>query len=438
MRAEAAQGLAATLFYLREDLEEGVEFAALAAKLATRSHDNVLQVESLCLQGLLECLVGRPGGGRDVAWRRAVAEPAAYGRVLSAPTFNLSVFALWTDCPEAARLLHNSREDVVARGDEGSAPMVLAQLALAEYLAVRWTEALQVADEASELALQTGQRPMQAYSLATRALVRASLGMEPDARADAEQALAFTGERGMAAARIHSVWAVGMLELSLDRPAETARLLAPERERLLAAGVGEPGTIRFVPDEIEALTALGQADEARPLLAWLEERGRALDRPSALAAAARCRGLLAAASGDSDAALAAFERAHAEHARAGNPFERARTLLAFGAAQRRAKKKAAARKTLGEALAIFEELGAALWAGKTRAELASIGGRAPPSDELTPAEKRVAALVAEGRTNHEVAGVLYVTDRTVEFHLSRIYRKLGVRSRAELARHFRE
>ncbi len=438
VRAEAAQGLAATLFYLRESIEEGVQLAALAAEHAARSHDEILQVESLCLRGLLECLVGRPEAAATLRSAAELTEPAAYGRVLSTTTFNQGVFALWTDGPEAARILHGSREDVVTRGDEGSAPMVLAQLALATYLAGSWAEATQVAEEASELAVQTGQRPMQAYSLATRALVRASLGLEADCRADAEQALAFAGERGMAAARIHSVWALGVLELSLDRPAEVARLLAPERERLLAAGVGEPGTIRFVPDEIEALVALERADEARALIDWLEARGKALDRASALAAAARCRGLLAAAGGDSDTAFDEFEGALAEHARVSNPFERARTLLAFGATKRRAKKKAAAREWLGEALAVFDELGAALWARKARAELASIGGRAPSSDELTPAEERVAALVAEGRTNREVAAVLYVTDHTVEFHLSRIYRKLGVRSRAELARRFHE
>ena len=438
VRAEAAQGLAATLFYLREDLEEGVRLAALAAEHAARSGDEVLQVESRCLRGLLECLVGRLEAAATLRGVAELAEPTAYGRVLSTPTFNQGVFALWTDGPEAARVLRDSRDDVAARGDEGSAPMVLAQLALAEYLAGRWTDAAHIAEEASELALQTGQRPMQAYSLATRALVRASLGLEPDARADAQQALTFAGERGMAAARIHSVWALGVLELSLDRPAEAARLLAPERARLLAAGVGEPGTIRFVPDEIEALASLGRADEARALLDWLEVRGNALDRPSALAAAARCRGLLAAASGDNDAALTEFEEALAQHARVARPFELARTLLAFGATQRRSKKKAAGRKSLSEALAVFEELGAALWAEKARSELASIGGRPPSSDELTPAEERVAALVAEGRTNQEVAAQLYVTDRTVEYHLSRIYRKLGVRSRAELARHFRE
>ena len=437
VRGEAAQGLAATLFYLRQDLVEGVELAALAAECATRAHDEALRVESLCLRGLLECLVGRPEAADTIRQVAELAGSAVYGRVLSAPAQNLGVFALWTDGPEAAGFLREAHDDAVARGDEGSVPMVLAQLAQAEYLAGRWAESAQVAEEASEVAVQTGQPPMLAYSLATRALVRASLGREAEARSDADRALELAGEeRGMAAAKIHSVWALGVLELSLDRPAEAVRLLSPQRERLVAAGVGEPGTMRFVPDEVEALVELGRADEAEAPLRWLEERARILDRASALGAAARCRGLLAAARGDSAAAGAAFERALTEHARITNPFERARTLLAFGAAQRRAKKKSAARETLGNALAIFETLGAALWANKARAELKSIGGRAPSAGELTPAEERVAALVAEGHTNREVASLLFVTDHTVEFHLSRIYRKLGVRSRAELARRF--
>jgi DNA-binding CsgD family transcriptional regulator len=438
VRGEAAQGLAATLFYLREDLVEGVELAALAAECAARSHDEALRVESLCLRGLLECLVGRPEAAATFREVAALPADAAHGRVLSGPAQNLGVFALWTDGSDAVGFLRKAHQDAVARGDEGGVPMVLAQLAQAAYLGGRWPEAAQVAEEGAEFALQTGQRPMQAYSLATRALVRASLGLEAEARADADRALELAGEeRGMAAAKIHSVWALGVLELSRDRPAEAERLLAPQRQRLLAGGVGEPGTIRFVPDEIEALVELGRTAEAEALLGWLEERAHALDRASSLAAAARCRGLLAAAVGNGEAAHEAFECALAEHERVTNPFEQARTLLAFGATQRRAKEKAAARETLGKALATFEELGAALWTKKARAELKSIGGRAASGGELTPTEERVAALVAEGRTNREVAGVLYVTERTVEFHLSRIYRKLGVRSRTELARHFR-
>ena len=286
--------------------------------------------------------------------------------------------------------------------------MILANLAGAEYLAGRWHEAARVAEEGYEVALQTAQRPQQAWALSIQALVRASLGLEAEARADAEEALTLAGERGMGVARIHAVWTLGLLDLSHGRPEETALLLAPQRERLLAAGVGEPGTIRFVPDEIEALVALGRLDEAEEVLGWLEERGRALDRASALAAAARCRGLLAASRGDADAAIASFENALREHARVTMPFERARTLLALGATERRAKRKRLARESLGEALAIFDELGAARWAEQARTELAQISGRAPSRGELTPTERRVATLVAE-----QVA-VLFANDaRTV-------------------------
>jgi DNA-binding CsgD family transcriptional regulator len=230
------------------------------------------------------------------------------------------------------------------------------------------------------------------------------------------------------------VWALGLLELSLDRPAEAVQVLSPERERLLAAGVGEPGAVRFVPDEIEALLALGRVEDAAALLGWLEEHGRALNRASALAAAGRCGGLLAAARGEIDIALAAFEQALAAHELVPMPFEHARTLLALGSVQRRARKRSAARETLSHALATFEQLGAALWAEKTHAELARVAGRAPVGWGLTPTEHRVAELVAAGLTNREAAAQLFLTQKTVEFHLRNVYRKLGVRSRTELAR----
>jgi DNA-binding CsgD family transcriptional regulator len=104
--------------------------------------------------------------------------------------------------------------------------------------------------------------------------------------------------------------------------------------------------------------------------------------------------------------------------------------------ERRAKRKREARDTLTKALEAFDGLGAALWAEKTRAELARIGGRAPSSLELTPTEDRVAALVAAGSTNREAADALFVSIHTVEANLKRIYRKLGVRSRTELASKF--
>ena len=243
-------------------------------------------------------------------------------------------------------------------------------LPTAEYLVGRWGEAARVIDEAFEVALQTGQKHNQAFALATRALVRASLGLEAEASGRCRpRHFRLPESAAMAVARIHSVWALGVLELSLGRVEEAARLLGPQRERLLAAGVGEPGTIRFVPDEIEALVALGRTDEAETLLAWLEERGRTLDRASALAAAARCRGLLALSRRDTAGALACFEEALREHERAPMPFERARTLLAQGVALRHARRRRDARATLEEARAAFASLGAVLWEEKAAAEL---------------------------------------------------------------------
>ncbi len=435
MRAEAARNVATALFYMREELESSLGHATLAADLAARVGAVALQAQSLADKGTIEALLGRSTVAANLQAASALgAEPE---RLCDSPRHNWALYLCWTDkLEEAAARFRQIHGEALERGDESSVSMILANLADAEYLAGRWQEAARLAEEGYEVALQTAQRPQQAWALSLQALVRASLGREAEARADAAEALTLTGERGMGVARIHAVWALGLLELALDRPEETARVLAPQRERLLAAGIGEPGTIRFVPDEIEALIALGRLDEAEEVLGWLEERGRALDRASALAAAGRCRGLLWASRGDADAAIAEFENALREHDRVTIPFERGRTLLALGATERRAKRKRAARESLGEALAAFENLGAALWAEKARTELGRISGRAPSRGELTPTERRVAALVAEGRTNKEVAAELFVADRTVEYHLSHVYAKLGVRSRAELARRF--
>jgi DNA-binding NarL/FixJ family response regulator len=267
--------------------------------------------------------------------------------------------------------------------------------------------------------------------------VRAAQGLEHEARADATGALALADELGYRVPVAPTAWALGVLELSLERAAEAARALGPIRERLLVAGVGEPGFVPFVPDEVEALVALGRVEDAEAVLCWFEDRARALDRASALAGAARCRALLAAAHGSSEDALAHLERALAEHARVARPFERARTLLVKGAIERRADRRRAARATLEEALAELERLGAALWAGRARSELARISGRASSPGELTASERRVAELVAEGRTNRQVAAALFVTERTVETHLTHVYAKLGIHTRTQLARRFK-
>ena len=131
--------------------------------------------------------------------------------------------------------------------------------------------------------------------------------------------------------------------------------------------------------------------------------------------------------------FAALERAFELHEGLGQPLELARTHLVTGAIRRRNRQKRAARDSLQAALDSFEELGAPLWAERARAELARIGGRAPAADALTPTEQRVAELVAAGGTYREVADALFISPKTVQWNLSKIYRKLGIRSRAQLA-----
>ena len=205
----------------------------------------------------------------------------------------------------------------------------------------------------------------------------------------------------------------------------------------LAAGLAEPALCRFLPDEVEALTRLGELGPAEALLGPFETRSARLGRGWGIATAGRCRGLLLAARGDLADGVAALETGLEVHRRLAMPFEEARTLLAAGEVHRRARHKRKALVFLQAALVIFERLGAPRWQERVRDELARVGTHATPPGAgpvLTAAEQRVADLVAAGRTNAEVAAELFMGQRTVEAHLSRVYRKLSVRSRTELCR----
>ena len=244
--------------------------------------------------------------------------------------------------------------------------------------------------------------------------------------------MALAERTGSVPARLLNLSVLGFLELSLGNPAAAHRHLGPVTDLVLAAGVGEPGAARFLADEIEASISLGELERAKFLTQHLEDRGRALGRAWALGVAGRCRGLIEAALGDPRGALPSLEEALCQHGRLGQPFELARTHLVMGTIQRRAKHRRAARGSLGRALEMFRDLGAALWCKRAEAELSRIGGRPPVLLGLTETERRVAELVANGQTNREVADGLFVSLRTVEANLSRVYQKLGVRSRTQL------
>jgi DNA-binding CsgD family transcriptional regulator len=397
--------------------------------------------EWLGWQAVIEALLARPGAP-DLA-RRAVelAEreagwSAAFLPAVT-PDFILGVLLLWADDLDAGReRFGRARARAVELGDEAALPQILRSWSYAEWLGGNWPEAAAMADEGLQAAVLTGQRPLQAMMLGTRALVAACLGQVDQARADARAGLALATETGWAFGGVPCLAALGLLELSLGNPAGTHHHLWRLVADAEAAGLREPTLTRFVIDEVEALIALGRIEEAEPLLERFERVARGLNRPSALAVAARCHGLIAAARNDHATAADAFERALAEHELARQPFELARTLLASGQARRRARQKRPAREALSAALATFEALGARRWADRARAELDRIGGRPPATGELTPGELRVARLVAEGQSNKQVAAALFISPQTVEGHLKRIYPKLGVRSRAELAHRF--
>ena len=228
--------------------------------------------------------------------------------------------------------------------------------------------------------------------------------------------------------------ALGFLEVSLGNYAEALRTLQP----LLSAFEATPGseimTASYIPDAVEAMVALGRHADAEPLITALESNGRRLDRPWMLAIGARCRSMWLAANGDVDAASLMAEHAMREHDRLPMPFERARTQLLLGQLQRRRRQKDSATTTLREALQAFADMGTALWADRARGELARTKVAPTRDHTLTPSELRVAELAASGMTNRDVAAALFISPKTVEANLARIYRKLSINSRAELGR----
>ena len=266
-------------------------------------------------------------------------------------------------------------------------------------------------------------------------LVLAHRGRLDEARALAEQDLATDDSLGYIAASALHLRSLGFTELLAGNPAAAA-------EHLLRAlyissevfGIGEPAILRLHADAVAALVALGRIDDAWRLTHQLDVSTQANHLPWSTALAGRCHGLLNAAAGNVPAAVDVLEQALVDHELLPMPFEAARTRLLFGSVLRRSGHRSDARRELEAARAVFVRLGTPVLAEQVSAELASVGGRRGPESDLTPVEERIAALVASGQTNREVAGSLFMSVRTVEGHLGRIYRKLGVRSRTELAR----
>src|SRR5262245_27575109 len=334
----------------------------------------------------------------------------------------------------AADLLGRAVAAARAAGAVGTLPWLLQLLAYFQAWTSRWPLAVASASEGLRLATETGQDNAAAYHHAVLAWVAAAQGREQECRAHADAALKQAARRALALQAGIATWALGLAELGAGRPAAALDQL----EQLAAAGpgLGHPLPATFAaPDLVEAAVRAGHPGAAPDAVARLERWATATAVPWGLALVATCRGLLS----DGDTAEGHFARALELHAAASRPFDRARTQLACGQALRRARRPSQARSHLRAALEGFERLGAAPWAGRARAELRASGETARRRDpstltQLTPQELQIARLAAAGATNREIAAQLFVSPRTVEYHLYKVFPKLGVASRAELAR----
>ena len=296
----------------------------------------------------------------------------------------------------------------------------------------RWDGLMALCDEAVAAAEETTQWGPASFTGITRARLAAATGDEALCRADTTAAISLGESAGVASLPVYAHGALGFLELTLGNVDAAIDELEATERLAAATGLQEPTIIPWAPDLVEAYLRAGRGEDASRVLATLERQAEAADTGGAAALAERCRGL-AADDGFDDHFAAALE--HDE--RGPMPFERARTELAWGMRLHRARRRTDARTHLRAAAEGFEALGAKPWAELARSELRAAGGRqrkaTGASDELTAQEERIARAAGAGATTREIAAELYLSPKTIEFHLSRAYRKLGVRSRAELA-----
>ena len=409
-----------------------LEQAGRAVTRARAADDVGLQVSSLSYLAHFQTLAGTVESGlleRAISLEQALEHPRSY----YGPGVMLGLRLMWTDqlC-QARPHLENACARAAEAGDEVARAPVLIHLAQLETRAGDWTRAAEYADEAMLLADQIGLRQIQSGSRSAAAMVAALTGRAEHARALAEAGLTASRTAKEVTFAAHNMAALGFLELSLGNPSAADGHLRGLPDLYERIGYGNVGVNQYLPNGIEAAIALGELARAESLLTLLARAQH--DNPWARATALRCRGLIAASKREPQAAVAALEQAAEAHAYSQDPFEHARTLLALGAALRRANQRRAAREKLEQARGIFRRLGAALWQEQACRDLASVSGRPPGDTELTASERRVAELVACGGTNKEVAAQLVVSERTVATHLTHIYAKLGLRSRTELAR----
>jgi DNA-binding CsgD family transcriptional regulator len=335
------------------------------------------------------------------------------------------------DYRRAETLLDRVIERARAVGAVGILPQALGIASELYFRLGRWSEAVAAAEESVTLATESRQATMYCRYFAAR--LDGVQGRVDECLRTVGWIDAVSRRYGIGCMGPYDGAVVGLMSLAAGDVEEAIRRLEAVREWQMAVEVTEQAWVPWAYDLAEAYARAGRGDEARALLDAVAPAPDDAAHRLQHALAARCRGLLA----PREELLQEFETALAWHDRAEQPFERARTLLCLGERLRRERQRAGARSYLRRALETFEQLGAVTWAGRARAELAATGEthvRGPGvAAELTPQELQVALVVARGATNAEAAAALFLSPKTIEYHLSNIYRKTQLRSRSELA-----
>jgi DNA-binding CsgD family transcriptional regulator len=412
----------------------GADAARRARELAPRdgSHADFMaevnMAESLFFDG--RAASGAPMFERALAIFGATAELQCEPRLVT----RAAIALCWLERgPEAHDLA--SRAAALARelGAIGALPPALMVVTWASRRVGAWQEGLASGSEGVELAREMEQTTIMIDCLGELSVIEANRGEETSCRRHCGEVEAITARLGLGNRAAFNACVLGMLELAVGRLEEAAARFEAcagwEEELGVHAVEAVP-----IPDLVETYVRMGRLDDARAALARL--RAGASPRFAGVLAA-RCAGLVA---GD-DEFERHFRRSLELHPTTDDVFGRARTQLCFGERLRRSGRRVDAREQLRAALETFERLGTTPWAARARGELRASGQRlrrreAHQAEELTPQELRIALQVAEGKSNKEVGAALFLSHKTVEFHLGRVYRKLGIHSRAELIRRF--
>lgn len=346
------------------------------------------------------------------------------------------VLLKWADRPEMALLaLQELRARAEDEGNEGLIPYVLGHIPGILLRLGRLTEAAQAAADHLGHAERTGQESQRMQALYSVALVGSHRGRLDEAAGIGDEIVTWAAAECDAWLEMSGAAIVGFVALSRGDHAEACTWLARWANGLDQLGIVDPGVSRFHGDFIEGLIATGAIDEAAQRTTLLETRAETAGRISAQAIASRCRALLAAQTGDVVSAIDHIDRALAFDDACPVAFERHRTLLVKGLIHRRAKEKSAAKQALQAAATGFTAMGADAWTQRCEHELARIGTRASSATALTASERTIAELAARGLTNKQVAEHAFLSPKTVEANLARVYRKFGITSRAELGAH---